>query len=413
MHTMRRAANRALQHWRLDRLRQKAGIHDLERLSRFRHLFSGVPRLLRFNSACVMRSCVAQVEFVIAFRIRRGVQVLSFYSGHWDQLTVLRLLHRVKLFLLTRTRDALIAAVSYKFDWDANRITETELHTHSKEFETCTKLLKDCTDPKGPGCAEGVPTEHGWVRVILQDNISIWKKEVRSGLYTYKVYAKYSDVTAADFFSLYLDIENRTKWDAHAIILKIIDSEVETNSDIIYWETKWPTFFANRDYVYNRRWMIDRNKNVMVIKSKSTQHPDGPPIPGKARVVEYWSYVVIKPFKDFEEPGLEFCLTYFDNHGASVPNSLSQWVTVSGVPDYVNRLRAEALFLKKQREANKKKIKPEKIVDEDDENRRREAEEPPSEPPEDGDFPKPDPAFLILFTIMEKVKNASSKVQLV
>lgn len=48
------------------------------------------------------------------------------------------------------------------------------------------------------------------------------------------------DVTARDFLAVFLDVDNRTKWDHHVVQLKVIDSEPSTNSDVIYWETKWP-----------------------------------------------------------------------------------------------------------------------------------------------------------------------------
>ncbi|XP_014241215.1 stAR-related lipid transfer protein 7, mitochondrial-like [Cimex lectularius] len=375
------------------------------RRPRFR-LMTEVPRVLRDHSACVMKNCVAQVEFVIAFRIRRGVQVVSLYSRLWNELPVLRFLRRLR-----RTRDLLVAALAYKFDWDSNRITDSELQSHAQEFDLCSSLLKEAAQElnDNPG-NEDVSSDHSWMRFVDKDNMSVWKK-VEEGLHTYKIYAKYADVTAIDFFELYLDVENRTKWDDHAVILKKIDSEPSSNSDVIYWETKWPALFSNRDYVFNRRWMIDPVKKVMVIKSKSVQHPCAPAVSGKSRVNEYWSYVVIKPFNDFNEPGLEFSLTYFDNHGANLPSSLTLWVTVNGVPDYISRLRLEALKLKEMREAREaieaenKRIAEEKLREEEKKRNAAKKDEPPRKPPEDEGYVEPDPVAILLFSIMEKIKE--------
>lgn len=54
------------------------------------------------------------------------------------------------------------------------------------------------------------------------------------------VYARYEDVTAYDFLEAQIDLEYRRSWDDHAVQLRLIDSEPATNSDVIYWETKWP-----------------------------------------------------------------------------------------------------------------------------------------------------------------------------
>lgn len=54
------------------------------------------------------------------------------------------------------------------------------------------------------------------------------------------MYGKYSDVTANDFLEVFLDTKNRTNWDVHAAALEVIDSETSTQSDVIYWETRWP-----------------------------------------------------------------------------------------------------------------------------------------------------------------------------
>lgn len=75
----------------------------------------------------------------------------------------------------------------------------------------------------------------------------IWRRlESNSGLYAYKVYASFSDVTADDFLQVQLDIEYRKKWDNTAKELDIIDTDPLTESaedcrsDIIYWEMMWP-----------------------------------------------------------------------------------------------------------------------------------------------------------------------------
>lgn len=96
--------------------------------------------------------------------------------------------------------------------------------------------------------------------------------------------------------------------------------------------------FANRDYVYQRRFVVDRARKLIVIASKSIEHPSCPPLPSKQRVQEYWSYMVIKPTTTFKKPGIEYVLTYFDNPGIVVPPAITSWVAQKQMPDFLNKL---------------------------------------------------------------------------
>ena len=48
------------------------------------------------------------------------------------------------------------------------------------------------------------------------------------------------------------------------------------------------------------------------------------------RVSSYWSYMIIKPYREFNESGIEFSLTYFDDPGINIPSGISSWVAMSG-----------------------------------------------------------------------------------
>ena len=75
----------------------------------------------------------------------------------------------------------------------------------------------------------------------------IWRRlEPDTGLYAYKVYGSFSDVSAADFLQVQIDVEYRKEWDKTAKELEVIDTdpviqkEKDCHSDIIYWEMIWP-----------------------------------------------------------------------------------------------------------------------------------------------------------------------------
>jgi hypothetical protein len=54
------------------------------------------------------------------------------------------------------------------------------------------------------------------------------------------VYGKYHDVAARDFLKVQIDTEFRKTWDNTAINLKVVEQDSKSNSDVVYWEMKWP-----------------------------------------------------------------------------------------------------------------------------------------------------------------------------
>ncbi|CAG2064273.1 unnamed protein product, partial [Timema podura] len=54
------------------------------------------------------------------------------------------------------------------------------------------------------------------------------------------------------------------------------------------------------------------------------------------------------------QPGIEFSLTYFDDAGVSIPSSVTAWVAMSGLPDFMSRLRQAAREFYSLRKSNPK-----------------------------------------------------------
>lgn len=173
------------------------------------------------------------------------------------------------------------------------------------------------------------------------------------------------------------DTQYRKVWDKTAISLDIVDVDPanRSKSQVVYWEMLWPVscplfllfsskvktpflprpqkLFANRDYVYRRRIIVDRQRRTIVIASQSIQHPCCPPQPSKQRVQDYWSYMVIRPTGgSFRRPGLEYVLTYFDNPGVVVPPAITSWVAQKQMPDFLNKLHMATVEYAGQRQTN-------------------------------------------------------------
>lgn len=50
--------------------------------------------------------------------------------------------------------------------------------------------------------------------------------------------------------------------------------------------------------------------------------------------------MVIKPHADFDKPGIEFGLTYFDDPGVNIPSTVASWVAMTG-----ERIRKKYIYI--------------------------------------------------------------------
>ncbi|EDW37081.1 GL26048 [Drosophila persimilis] len=182
--------------------------------------------------------------------------------------------------------------------------------------------------------------DHTWEPYFSKNEFSIWRREEQSSLYSYKVYARFDDITADDFLHVQTDLDYRRQWDDTALRLELIseDPVPGSNSHLIYWEMQWPRLFANRDYVYCRRYIRDETRKMIFICNRGAKHSTYPALPGKVRVTDYWSLMVIKPFRGFHEPGLHFILTYYDDPGIPIPQNIKSWVTQKQMPEFLTKM---------------------------------------------------------------------------
>lgn len=270
------------------------------------------------------------------------------------------------------------------FNWDEERITLDEtIQEFFSEFERieCLKSQanSECSEKNSPVCNTTTKASNSdyyrlndlesWEFYVQKNNMITWRRDEGNGHYAYKgsyytasrflnvhmlhilnctfpvflVYVKYPDITAADFLFVQTDIDYRKEWDDTAVCLEVIDNDSMkgNGSEVVYWEMAWPKLFANRDYVFVRKHFIDFKRNLILIANKSTKHPNCPIKPGLQRVKDYWSFMVIKPTgptRSFDEPGIEFVLTYFDNPGIRIPKYVTSWVAQHQMPDFIDKL---------------------------------------------------------------------------
>ncbi|XP_030754646.1 stAR-related lipid transfer protein 7, mitochondrial-like [Sitophilus oryzae] len=307
------------------------------------------------NSEKTFKMWIRQFECVIAQRVRRGQQMFSLYSRLWEERALKELVRRLRISFTRNGREFIIGATGISlFNWEDNRIRDEEFEKHLDDLDYI-EVLKENTmnSPDGKSNSSSSTsiksksstgsltsnTYDDWVPFIAKDDLLVWKRPYGNGLFEYKVYGSYHDVTAEDFLQVQVDTDYRKEWDTTAIQLEVGERDTGSDSDILYWEMQWPRLFVNRDYVFNRRYKVFEDSKTLMIINKTTEYPRFPKYPDKFRVEEYWSCMVIKPYTDIKQPGIEFSLTYFDNPGVNIPSSVTTWVAKSAMPDFLAKLR--------------------------------------------------------------------------
>ena len=92
-----------------------------------------------------------------------------------------------------------------------------------------------------------------WMPFLERKNILVWRQEhpELKGLYAYKMYGKFEDISADEFLAVQTDLSDfRLSWDPSTAQCHVIDSKIDQEwrnvSQIYYWEVNWPRFFSNR-----------------------------------------------------------------------------------------------------------------------------------------------------------------------
>ncbi|XP_043189384.1 stAR-related lipid transfer protein 7, mitochondrial-like [Amphibalanus amphitrite] len=362
--------------------------------------------MLRQQSRALLRLSVIQCEFVIIYRTRRTMQLFELYSGLYSREALREMLRAVRRLLAAQGRRLLLSAAlvvgteatpspppadGQKAETEKEAEQEQETggadgdtedadqpppparHGYEGEFERFAKLCKESIICPECGkrqvldrqvekiaycaCANGGPTaavnrgpDATWEPFIERNHVVVWRQRhgQQDHLYSYKVYGTYDDVTAESFFEVQLNTEYRTQWDPSVMELRVVDPKPGDDGDVIYWQVKFPTMFQNRDYVFDRSYHVDRRARQMTIVSRCAARDDCPERPGVVRVNNYWSVMVIRPHTNFDQPGMDFGLTYFDDPGTYLPPVITNYVAATGLPNFLERVADAARTVHRQ-----------------------------------------------------------------
>ena len=166
-------------------------------------------------------------------------------------------------------------------NWDASRIPDSLMESHRDDISYIKMLVKKTLTCRECGrrhviegkvegveyceCETAKVSVYGeqsrgleWTPFLERKDILIWRQEhpPGSGLYAYKMYGHFADVTPSEFVEVQLDMsEYRLRWDESTSQCYVIEEEgslaggLGNLSHVYYWEVNWPRFFANRDRV--------------------------------------------------------------------------------------------------------------------------------------------------------------------
>lgn len=222
------------------------------------------------------------------------------------------------------------------FVWDGRRIEEEELRRSVQE-------LQQLENPE-----EFRDQEQPWELIMEREQFRLWRRPILgTHLCQYRVFGSYSDVTPRQFFNVQLDTEYRKQWDALVLRLEVLERDPVTGTELVHWVTRFPYPMYSRDYVYVRRFCVDSDRNLMVLVSRSVEHPGIPEDPDHVRVHSYESRMVIRPHRGFDENGFDYLLTYSDNPQTVFPRYCLSWMVSSGMPEFLEKLHSAALKAKK------------------------------------------------------------------
>lgn len=334
------------------------------------------------TSIIFLRNAVLQFENVAVQKVKRTHSISSLYGRIYQRERLFELLRLMaKRFRAQSKRIVMGGALLSNCDYNykKEKMSASDLTTHNGEIDECNKLIKrtiTCTNcglrlridkelPSVSYCrcpthkavygaeTEGVP----WKPFLERKDIIVWRMEnpehKGQGMYIYKMYGTFDDVSAEEFVSVQLDMsEFRRSWDTSTAQCHIIDQN-DQGAVVYHWEVNWPRFFSNRDYCCYRQHHLDPSSGITVMVARSTEHPNCPVSSKTWRVQDYWSVMTVKPYSTPDKTGIEFSLTAYENPGVRLPEAIITWVAIRGMPEFMENLRASCIKIRKDEQTRK------------------------------------------------------------
>lgn len=251
------------------------------------------------------------------------------------------------------------------FSWDDSRITNNEVKCEINDILNTFKLSEQNHKIDFEESRHHRDSE--WEKIYDKKDLIIWRRQIMiednemesdsekanlNELYEYKVLGRINDVTPIEFYETQIDINFRKKWDFLVISIEMLDKDVTSNTELIRWVSKFPYPLYPREYIFVRRYCIEPQEKLLILISRALEEFDLNSFQraNKAiqcvRVTKYKSNMIIIPHNDFDKPGLDYVMQYYDVNKAKIPSMAYKWMASSGLPDYMEKLHKATLQLK-------------------------------------------------------------------
>jgi len=196
-------------------------------------------------------------------------------------------------------------------------------------------------------------TSEGWNSCYDDKSLKVWdQKSSNSAINIVKLWAEFSDLDAWVLYDVLHDPEYRATWDENMIEGYNIE-QLDPNNDVGYYSAKAPATIANRDFVNERSWRVQDDKEF-IIMNHSVIHAKVPEKKGfvRANSILTGYYVLAK------DAGCTLTyLTQTDPRGW-IPTFLVNQVTKTFAPKIIDKLLKAARGYTEWKTAHKPENKP-------------------------------------------------------
>jgi hypothetical protein len=191
---------------------------------------------------------------------------------------------------------------------------------------------------------------NGWEILVEEKELRVYRRKLpgKSELYEYKCSGSYYDITPRNFVDAQLNIEYRREWDTNVLELEILSDDPENDIQVVRWVAKYPFPMNARIYIYVRKKIVDEEARKIIVSSHAVDEKLVPDKSKHVRVNNYRSSMVINAHKSFDDDGLDYVLTYYDDPQANIPNTAYNWIVNRGGPYFLKQVHIAAKKLEAQ-----------------------------------------------------------------
>ncbi|OQV18133.1 StAR-related lipid transfer protein 7, mitochondrial [Hypsibius exemplaris] len=297
----------------------------------------------------LLRLFTRQCEVYTAQRIRRGHQVALLWGNLYGRQQAGTLLRNV-VWDGGKTRRgvassgslmAFVGASVLALDKPEQWVVEISDGDIERCFDDLTVWSTEAKNTPSDVLAE-------WESVTKTTHCDVWVRKPATGPLEYRALGSFTDIPATTFFQTQLDLVYRRQWDKLVIKLEVVDKDVESGTEVLQWVSQFPFPYNPREYVYQRRHKVDYERNAMVVISKGCEHHRVPANSNYVRVRNYYSALLIRPHRTFEEDGFDYVLVYIDDPQTFLPKMAVQYAAKSTLPDFMAKLHEAAKIMLKR-----------------------------------------------------------------